>query len=99
MGKLSCIDVWTPASYKKYVNSEIGSYMSFVFGPRVLPLEVTSRIKELDNVFLATQWQQIPGGLPIAASEGKRAVEAICKLEKQRAKRRAKKPVPIGITN
>ena len=99
MGKLSCIDVWTPASYKKYVNSEIGSYMSFVFGPRVLPLEVTSRIKELDNVFLATQWQQIPGGLPISASEGKRAVEAICKLEKQRAKRRAKKPVPIGITN
>lgn len=90
--KLTCIDVWTPATYHRYVDSEIGSFMSFALPKGILPTRKSNRIKGLDNVILATQWQQMPGGLPIAADGGKKAIETINELEFQRyqAKERAK---------
>ena len=89
-GKLKCIDVWTPASYKRYINSEIGSYMSFVIAPKFVPVAINCALKDYKNVFLATQWQQPPGGLPIAAEVGKIAINEICKTEKQLEKKRQK---------
>lgn len=84
-GKLKPIDVWTPATYKRYTASEIGSYMSFVLPSRRFPRRIGCEIEGLDNVFLATQWQQSPGGLPIAAACGKMAAEKICERERRRA--------------
>lgn len=79
--KLTCVDVWTPATYKRYTDSEMGSYMSFALPSKMLPTRASNRVKGLSNVILATQWQQIPGGLPIAAEGGKIAVETIVKQE------------------
>lgn len=92
--KLTCIDIWTPATYQRYVDSEIGSFMSFALPKGRLPTRQSNRIKGLDNVILATQWQQMPGGLPIAADGGKKAVETINELEFKRyqAKERVKQP-------
>ncbi len=81
-GHLQCIDVWTPATYRRYVDSEIGSYMSFVLPSHRLPKRVSNRIDGLSNVILATQWQQAPGGLPIAAEGGRLAAETVCKSER-----------------
>ena len=81
-GKLHPIDVWTPATYKRYTDSETGSYMSFLLPPNIFPKAVDNRVKSLKNVFLATQWQQAPGGLPIAAKVGKRVIERINRKEK-----------------
>lgn len=91
--KLTCIDVWTPATYKRYIYSEIGSFMSFAFPKGRLPTRKSNRIKGLDNVILATQWQQMPGGLPIAAEGGRKAIETVNELEfqKYQAKEQAKK--------
>lgn len=81
--KISCIDAWTPATYRRFVGSEIGSWMAFALPPKTLPKKLDNRIKGLDNVILATQWLQTPGGLPIAASSGKRAIQTICELEQK----------------
>ena len=83
-GKLKCIDVWTPATYHRFTNSEIGSFMTFVLPSKALPLCAPNRIKGLSNVILATQWQQAPGGLPIAADVGKRAIENIIAAERKK---------------
>lgn len=96
---LKCIDVWTPATYKRFINSDIGSFMSFAMPPKYIPIKASNKIKGLKNVFLATQWQQVPGGLPIAALCGKEANNSICALEAHRIKRRVKSPVKVGITN
>ena len=48
-----------------------------------MPTRKSNRIKELDNVILATQWIQAPGGLPIAAELGKLAAEEIAKIERR----------------
>lgn len=74
-GHLSCIDVWTPATYKRFTASDIGSYMSFVLPSKALPIKLGNRVKGISNLLLATQWQQSPGGLPIAAECGKKAAE------------------------
>lgn len=81
-GKLRLLDVWTPATYKRYVDSEIGSFMSFAL-PKSTPLtKISGKIKGVSNVVLATQWQQAPGGLPIAAMSGKDAIALINKMKK-----------------
>ncbi|MBQ8409891.1 MAG: NAD(P)/FAD-dependent oxidoreductase [Clostridia bacterium] len=82
-GKLTCIDVWTPATYRRYTNAETGSFMSFALPSKALPKRVSNRIPGLSNVILATQWQQCPGGLPIAAEGGRLAIEAINKAEEK----------------
>lgn len=78
------LDVWTPATYHRYVGSEMGSWMSFALPAGRLPRRISPRIKGLENVLLATQWLQSPGGLPIAAAAGKEAIGAILKMERWR---------------
>ena len=80
-GKIHCIDVWTPATYKRYLGSDIGSYMGFSLAPKYIPVQASHKIKGAKNVILATQWQQSPGGLPIAAYLGKSAIKTISILE------------------
>ena len=84
--KLSVLDVWTPATYRRYTNAEVGSYMSFLFPSKTLPKRLNNHIKEKPRVILASQWLQSPGGLPIAAQVGKDAITRITKIEKRRKK-------------
>lgn len=81
-GKLTCMDAWTPATYHRFVGSEVGSFMSFIMPAGMVPAQLSGKIEGLDNVVLATQWQMAPGGLPIAATAGKDAIKLISKLEK-----------------
>ena len=85
-GRLKCIDVWTPATYKRYTHTEIGSWMSFAIFSRRLPVRVDNRVKGASNIILASQWLQAPGGLPIAAEGGRLAIESINKLESKKVK-------------
>lgn len=79
-GRISVLDTWTPATYKRFTGSEIGSFMSFAFTERRLPLRISGEIPGIDNVLLAGQWLQLPGGLPIAAMTGKLAAEKAVKI-------------------
>lgn len=74
---LTKLDVWTPATYHRYVDTEIGSFMGFAFPKKRLPIKLSNRIPGIDNVLLAGQWLQMPGGLPIAALSGRDAINAI----------------------
>ena len=83
-GRLKLIDFWTPATYERFVGSEVGSFMSFAIPEKHIPLPLDGAVPGVDNLFLATQWQQSPGGLPIAAERGRAAVARIKKLEKRK---------------
>lgn len=78
-GKLGRLDVWTPATYRRFTGAEVGSFMSFTLPSKAFPRRVSCRVPGIDNLFLATQWQQLPGGLPIAAESGRLAVEEVVK--------------------
>lgn len=87
---LSLIDCWTPATYARYTHSPTGSFMSFAFPAGRLPRFVDGRVRGVRNLFLATQWQQAPGGLPSAAFAGQKAAQKIALIEQRR---RASRPV------
>lgn len=82
-GEIRLLDVWTPATYRRFTDSEIGSYMSFILPKKTIPLRKKNKVDGISNVILATQWQQCPGGLPIAAGCGKYAVSTVDALERK----------------
>ena len=75
------LDCWTPATYAQSVGANCGAFLSFGWvnlanAFHMLPSEISG----LENVFLATQWQSIPGGLPSAARAGERAAHTLLKM-------------------
>ncbi|MBQ7474615.1 MAG: NAD(P)/FAD-dependent oxidoreductase [Clostridia bacterium] len=79
-GRVETLDVWTPATYSEYTNAGAGSYMSFAFSSRRVPRFMKGKVRGLDNVILATQWQRAPGGLPNAACAGIAAARTLDRL-------------------
>ena len=76
---MHAIDAWTPMTYVKYCNAYCSSYMSFIVTPQARRIIVPGTIKGIDNVYLASQWQMGPGGLPTAAAMGKFAAYRIAR--------------------
>ncbi len=76
-GKIRVLDVWSPMTYTRYCNSYKGAYMSFVNTKKAKNITVAGVVKDIDNVFLASQWLMGPGGLPTAAAMGKFAAYRI----------------------
>ena len=78
---LETLDVATPYTFKRYVNSSNGVYMSFYFTHKQSMFSHHGKVKGIDNLYLSGQWMQGPGGLPIAMTQGKFAIQRICKRE------------------
>ena len=79
---LEILDVATPYTFNHYVNTSNGVYMSFFFTRRDSMFNHSGKLQGLDNFYLSGQWLQGPGGLPIAMTQGKFAIQRICKREK-----------------
>ena len=80
---IELLDVATPHTFQRYVNTTNGVFMSFYFTPKGGMYSHNGQIKGLKNFYIGSQWQQGPGGLPIAMSQGKFAIQRICKKEKK----------------
>ncbi len=89
-GRISPLDAWTPATYKRYFGAESGAFMSFALtgeDPRRTLLALAfadsdrrTTPRGLRRIRLAGQWMRLPGGLPSAAVSGKKAAEWAMKL-------------------
>lgn len=82
IGELETLDVSTPYTFNHYVNTSNGVYMSFLFSKRDAMFAHSGILRGLKNFYLSGQWLQGPGGLPIAMTQGKFAIQRICKKEK-----------------
>lgn len=76
-GKLQCVDVWTPATYRKWTGAELGGFMANTLPPDRLPRQLSPKAPGQDHILWATQWLQAPGGLPYAALAGRKAASMI----------------------
>ena len=83
VGDLEFLDCWTPLTYERYCNAYHGSYMSFITTPEGKPVRLKGKLKGIDNLYLAGQWTSAPGGLPVAVTSGKFAVQRILKSQKR----------------
>ena len=82
-GDMLYLDAWTPLTYERYMHAYHGSYMSFTTTPNTKQLKLKGQIKGIKNLYLAGQWTNAPGGLPVAAASGKFAIQRILKSQKR----------------
>lgn len=82
-GKLEVLDAWTPLTYERYCGAYHGGYMSFITKPASKKVKIKGKLKGIDNLYLAGQWTTSPGGLPVAVTSGKFAVQRIRKSQKR----------------
>ena len=81
-GHITLLDVATPKTLNRYTNSSRGAFMGFLFTDKKSMFSNNGKLKGLKNLYMAGQWFQAPGGLPLALVEGKFAVQRILKKEK-----------------
>jgi len=77
-GKIEVWDVATPLTYERYLHSYKGSWMSVMEkGERgeSYPIQPQS----IKNLYFAGQRLMKPGGLPVAAETGRKAVQHLCR--------------------
>jgi len=82
-GKLSVLEIVTPKSFNRYLGSYKGSYMGFIQTPKVKKEIHPGVLPGLDNLILAGQWLQTPGGLPNALVTGRFAIQRLLKRKNQ----------------
>ena len=72
-GHMYPLDTWTPATYHRYFGARAGAFLSNALTPSAPLLSLSTRVRGVRNLSLATQWLTSPGGLPCAAKAGKSA--------------------------
>ncbi len=77
------LDSLSPLTFERYTDAYKGSYMSFMVTSKNGILMHSGHIHGINNLYLASQWCQSPGGLPLAAATGMFAIQRILKHEKR----------------
>ena len=81
--ELEVIDVVTPCTYERYLNSRHGSFQGFIHTKNGKALMHNGRIKGLKNFILGGQWLIRSGGLPPAVMSGRFSAQRICHTDKK----------------
>lgn len=76
-GKVAVWDVATPLTYERYLHSYKGSWMSVMGRGHAKPYPC--KPEGLRDVYFAGQRLQVPGGLPVALTTGRNAVQYLCR--------------------
>ena len=79
--KITPLDMATPHTFKRYVNTTRGAYMPFIFTPKNSMYHV-EKIRGVKNLYLSGQWTFTPGGVPIALMTGQHIIQRICRKER-----------------
>jgi phytoene dehydrogenase-like protein len=79
-------DEATPLTYERYTNNSWGATTGFLLSREVMPalvMGMDKRVRGLDNLFLAGQWVEPGGGVPMSAASGRMAVQWICHTDRK----------------
>ncbi|MBQ8427360.1 MAG: NAD(P)/FAD-dependent oxidoreductase [Clostridia bacterium] len=81
---LEVIDVVSPCTYERYLNSRHGSFQGFIHTSKGKALMQNGRLKGLKNFILGGQWIIRSGGLPPAVMSGRFSAQRICHSDKKK---------------
>lgn len=80
VGAIEIIDVATPLTYERYTGSYKGSWMSGMNNTGASPMmSIPVTCDNIKSMYFAGFRTQAPGGLPVALTSGRRAVQLACK--------------------
>lgn len=80
-GKVEVVDVSTPFTYNRYTGTWKGVYMSWLTTPERPMLKVPGKLPGLENFYMAGQWANSSGGVPVGAITGRWSIMRICKAD------------------
>ncbi|NJC98301.1 MAG: NAD(P)/FAD-dependent oxidoreductase [Anaerolineae bacterium] len=75
------VDEATPLSYERYTGNWLGSTCGWLMTKETMPMlfkGVPKTLPRLGNFYMAGQWVEPGGSLPLAAASGKGAIQLIC---------------------
>ena len=78
------IDIITPCTYERYLNSRHGCFQGFVHTANGKSLMQKGIIKGLKGFILGGQWILQSGGLPPAVMTGRFSAQRVCKADKRK---------------
>lgn len=85
-GQVEACDVATPLSYERYTGNWQGATCGFLLTKetmRLMLLGVDKTLPGLRNFYMAGQWVEPGGSVPICAMSGRQALQLICDQEGQ----------------
>ena len=77
----------TPLSYERYTGNWQGSSCGWLLTKESMPLMITGMAKTLpgvQNFYLAGQWVEPGGSVPLAAISGRNAIQLICAADQKK---------------
>ena len=86
-GDIEVVDVATPLSYERYTGNWQGSSCGWLLTKESMPLMITGMAKTLPavkNFYLAGQWVEPGGSVPLAAVSGRNAIQLICAADQKK---------------
>lgn len=78
---IEVMDEATPLSYERYTGNWLGSACGFLLTTRTMPmmlLGVSKTLPGLRNFYMAGQWVEPGGTVPISAMSGRNVIQMIC---------------------
>ncbi len=80
-GDIEFVDEATPLSYERYTGNWMGSTCGWLMTKETIPMLIQGLPKTLPglkNFFMAGQWVEPGGSVPLAAASGRNAVQLVC---------------------
>ena len=77
-GKVEVIDVSTPYTYTRFTGTWKGSYMSWMTTPDKPMPKVPGKLPGLKNFYMAGQWANGSGGVPVGVMTGRWTLMRLC---------------------
>lgn len=78
-GRIAMVDVATPCTYVRYTGTWKGAYMSWLASPKYARLMAPGRLPGLKRFYMAGQWANVGGGVPVGVMTGRWTLQRIRK--------------------
>jgi len=75
------VDEATPLSYERYTGNWMGSTCGWLMTKETMPMlikGIPKTLPGLGNFYMAGQWVEPGGSVPLAAASGKNVIQMIC---------------------
>ncbi len=80
-GELELLAIVTPMTFTHYVNAYNGTFMTYMLTKDSRQMILRNNVLPVKNIAMAGHWMMVPGGVPIAAMQGKFAAQTIANQE------------------
>ena len=85
--QVEIVDVATPMTYERYTGNWQGSMEGWLITTKTMRMTMGKGMDKtlpgLDNFYMAGQWVEPGGGVPTAATSGRKVIQMVCKRDRK----------------